>query len=134
MNLVIVPSNELYSHSLHERFKCAANKHRELTFAISFTPSYTSLGGHGLRIWLWHTLLHINVSKSNCWIAQSFFSILQSLTQPVNFSICLFVGAISISSFFSSETGFFFWHELFKEPFIWHDFMFFLNPSNDMRC
>ena len=27
-----VTSNELYFHSLRERFKCAANKHRELNF------------------------------------------------------------------------------------------------------
>ena len=27
----------------------------------------------------------------------------------------------------------FFLCELFKEPFIWHDFMFFLNPANHIR-
>ena len=42
----------------------------------------------------------------------------------------MLVEAISINSFFS------FWKRdyssdmhSFKEPFIWHDFMFFLNPS-----
>ena len=30
LNLVIVTSNELYFHSLHKRFKCIANRHREL--------------------------------------------------------------------------------------------------------
>ena len=57
------------------------------TFAISFTHIYTSLGMHGLSIWLWHRLPHINVSKSNFWIAESLFSLLQSLTHPVNLSI-----------------------------------------------
>ena len=86
MNLVIVTSNELYFHSY---------------ITISFTLLYTSLGMDGLSIWLQHSLPHINGSKSNFWIAQSLFSILQSLTHPVNFSIQMLVGAISISSFFS---------------------------------
>ena len=50
----------------------------------------------------------------------------------------MLAGAISISSYFSFwisissflKTGLFFWHQLFKEPYIWHDFMFFLNPAN----
>ena len=41
------------------------------------------------------------VTKSNFWISQSLFSILQSQTQPLSLSIWMFVGAISIRSFFS---------------------------------
>ena len=59
------------------------------------------MGIHGLSIWLQHRLPHIDVSKSNFWIAQSLFNILQSLTHQVNLSIWMLVGAISISSFFS---------------------------------
>ena len=64
-------------------------------------PFYTILGMHRLSVWLSHRLPHINVSKSNFWIGQSLFSILQSLTHLLNLSIWMLVGAISISSFFS---------------------------------
>ena len=60
---------------------------------------------------------------------QSLFSIPKSLTYPLNLSIWMLVGAISISSFFSFWNLDYFWHE----PFIWHDFMFFLNPANHIR-
>ena len=43
----------------------------------------------------------------------------------------MFVGAINISSFFSFWKLDYFFD--FKEPFIWHDFMFFLNPTNHIR-
>ena len=36
LNLVIVTSNKLYFHNLHERFKCTGNKHRELNFCHKF--------------------------------------------------------------------------------------------------
>ena len=57
---------------------------------------------HGLIFWLQHRLPHSNVSKSNFWIDQSLFSILQSLAHPVNLLICMLVGAINIISFLSS--------------------------------
>ena len=38
LTLVIVSSNKLYFHSLYERFKCTANKHRELNFFHKFYP------------------------------------------------------------------------------------------------
>ena len=68
-------------------------------------------------------------------IGQSLFSTLQSLTHPLNLSIWMFVVAISMSSFFSfwKLDGLFLWHELTKEPFIWHNFMFFLNSANHIR-
>ena len=56
---------------------------------------------HELSIWLHHRLPDINVSKSNFWIGQSLFSILQPLTHPVNLSIWMIVGAIGIRSFFN---------------------------------
>ena len=31
------------------------------------------------------------------------------------------------------KAGIFLWHELFKKPFIWHNFTFFLNPANHIR-
>ena len=31
------------------------------------------------------------------------------------------------------KAGLFLWHELIKEPFIWQNFMFFLNPANHIR-
>ena len=61
------------------------------------------------------------------------FSTLQSLKHQLNISIWLLVGVISISSFFSPWKLDSFWHGLFKEPFIWHNVMFFLNPANHIR-
>ena len=88
---------------------------------------------HRLGVWLYHSLPPIDVSKSNFWIAQSLFSILQSLTQPLNLSIWMLVGTISISSFFSFwKLDYFSDMNCYQELFVWH-FMFFLNPANHIR-
>ena len=66
-----------YFYSLHERFKCTANKHRKLNFCHKF-HSFTSLEMYGLSIWLWHRVLQILMLVSNFFkIGQSLFSILQ---------------------------------------------------------
>ena len=94
MNLVIVTSHKLYFHSLYKRFKCTANKHRELNFCHKFYLF--------IQFWECRAPPHNNVSKSNLWIGQSLFSILQSLIHSLNLSIWMLVaGAISISSLFS---------------------------------
>ena len=79
---------------------------------------------HGLSFWLQHRLPHVNVSKSNFWIGQSLFSILQSLTHPVDLLIRMLVGVISISSFFSSWKLDYF--------FDMNNFIF-LNPANHIN-
>ena len=45
-NLVVVTSNKVYFHRIHESFKCTANKHKESNFDQKFYLS-TSLGMHG---------------------------------------------------------------------------------------
>ena len=66
-----------YFYSLHERFKCSANKHRKLNFCHKF-HSFTSLEMCGLSIWLWHRVQQMLMLVSNFFkIGQSLFSILQ---------------------------------------------------------
>ena len=95
--------NKLHFLSLREKIKCTANKHRELNFLN------------------WRSLF----SK------QSLFSITNTRSESLNINACCSNQYKQLLQFL--KTGLFFWDELFKELFIWHDFMFLLNPAKHIR-
>ena len=65
---------------------------------------------------------------------QSLFSILQLLTHPVSLlTECSMEQLVLAVSSASENWSIFLTWPLIKEPFIWHDFMFFLNPANHIK-
>ena len=110
-------------------FKCTENKHGELNFRHKFYL-FTRLV---MRVkYLAVAWSRPYWCRSIFWFGQSLCSILQLPTHLVNFSTWKFVCAISISSFFSFWKLDYFSDTTCSKPFIWQDFMFFLNSANQI--
>ena len=119
LNLNSVTSNKLFFQRFHKSFKCTANKQRKLKLCL-----FTSLGMLGPSIWQREIGFSILILVNNIFNLIVIVFMLQFLLNPVNLSTWMLFWDISISSFFN-----FFWNDLFQEPFMWHEFMFFLSPT-----
>ena len=114
MNLVIVTSNKLYFHSLHKRFKCAANEHRELHFCHKFYPF--------IQFW---ECIGCSIGSSILMLVSQIFELASNCLVYSNHqhthSIWMFVAEISISSFF-----------IFWKLDYFSDMNYLKNPLSDM--
>ena len=125
-----------------QNFKCCLQEHDFVCFYEVIIRCWSKF--HYLLIFFSSLKLYKIVATVSCQLLELFKSkesFKETVDSEHNWKIAwprivlgwhLFLAWLSDSS--ASENGIFFWHELYKETLIWHDFMFFKSANQTLLC